>query len=1070
MRSANNILGALGLLLLLFSCQKETEPQATLFKLADTEDIGIDFTNKLVETDSLNILDYLYMYNGGGLSMGDVDNNGLPDLFFCSNQGSNKLYLNQGGLQFTDATATAGVAGNSHWNTGSIMGDFNADGLLDIYVLAVVGINGFEGHNELYINNGDGSFTERAAEFGLDVQAFGTTAGQLDYDGDGDLDLFILNHAVHTEESFGRASIREQRNARTGDLLFRNDGNVYTDVSEEAGIYGGINGYGLGLAIADFNKDGWPDLYIGNDFHEDDYYYINNGDGTFTDRLRDYFGHTSRFSMGSDAADINNDGWPDLISLDMTPEDETVLKSSEGDDTYRTLQLRTKQYGYHYQYTRNMLFLNQADHPYLETALMSGVAATDWSWSALFADYDLDGNQDLFVSNGIPRRPNDLDFIRFVSNNEIQKQMNQSKLVDKQALDLMPSGAVSNYIFRGDGKGGFTNKNGLWAKERPSVSSGTVVGDLDGDGDLDLVTNNLNEPPSFYINQTDPKGGYLNLSLSFTDKNAYGIGAEALAYTTSGMQSRQLFPSRGWQASSQPSLHFGLGGQILDSVRINWPDGSSQLLVGPNAGSHSIRWAPGMEKTTRASVKKGMFKRIDNNLGIDFEHKEDLHTDFDYQKLIPYQVSDRGPAVAVGDFNKDGKDDIYLGGAKDQRSAVYLQGDNNYTLADLPAFVADSLSETVGASFIAIDSNSQWMLALAQGGNHISPSLEILRNTTISNFSNQLEIELDSTQLYNSAVYRLDDGAIFLGNHSAALDYGNIPTSFLYGLEWESDGKIGMVTDAVWDDFNGDGQTDLIVVGEWMAPAFFRNDNGTLKEVQVFDGPLNGLWQTIIPFDMDGDGDQDYLLGNWGLNSKFMASDALPMRMYYDDFDDNGTTETVITTSKDGNYYPLLGLNELSEQMVSLRKRFNAYKDFAGQPIETVMGQGALDNAKLFEVQTLASGFLRNTDNRFNFEPFSGEMQLAPIRAFVIHDFDGDGHEEVLAGGNYFGVIPFHGRFDSFPGALLEADGSSQLANTLGLEVGHRMIRSMEIINVNNQPHLLIVYNNDAVQVYQIEK
>ena len=987
-----------------------------------------------------------------------------------SNQGSNKLYLNQGGLKFADVTQTTGVAGSSDWNTGAIMGDFNGDGMLDIYVLAVVGINGFEGHNELFINNGDGTFSERAAEFGLDVKAFGTTAGQLDYDGDGDLDLFILNHAVHTEESFGRASIREERNPQTGDLLFRNDGGSYTDVSEAAGIYGGINGYGLGLAIADYNKDGWPDLYIGNDFHEDDYYYINNGDGTFSDQLRTYFGHTSRFSMGSDAADINNDGWPDLISLDMTPEDETVLKSSEGDDTYRTLQLRTQQYGYHYQFTRNMLFLNQGDSPYIETALMSGVAATDWSWSALFADYDLDGNQDLFVSNGIPRRPNDLDFIRFVSNAEIQKQMNQSKLVDNQALDLMPSGAVTNYIYQGDGKGGFTNQNGQWAAERPSVSAGTVVGDLDGDGDLDLVTNNLNEPPSFYINQTNPTDGYLNLSLSFTDKNAYGIGAEVLAYTASGMQSRQLFPSRGWQASSQPNLHFGLGGQKLDSIRINWPDGSTQLLDTLSGGNQSISWTPGLAKRTQASKMDGLFTLVEDKLGIDFVHQEDLHTDFDYQKLIPYQVSDRGPAIAIGDFDKDGKEDVYLGGAKDQPSAVYLAGDQSYSLADLPAFVADSLSETVGASFMAIDSNSQWMLGLAQGGNHINPSLEVLRNATIYNFSNKSEIELDSTELYNSAVYRIDDGAVFLGNHSAPLDYGKIPTSFLYGMEWESDGKIGMVTDAVWSDFDADGQTDLIVVGEWMAPTFFRNQDGTLQEVQVLDGPLNGLWQTILPFDMDGDGDQDYLVGNWGLNSKFAASSEQPMNMYYDDFDDNGTTETVIATAKGGTYYPLLGLNELSEQMVSLRKRFNAYKDFAGQPIETVMGKEALDQAKLFQVHTLASGILRNTDNRFKFEPFSDEMQLAPIRAFVAFDFDADGAEEVLAAGNYFGMIPFHGRYDSFPGALLEADGSSQLANRLGLEIGHRAVKGMRIITLNNHHYLLIVNNNDAVQVYQIEK
>jgi len=1076
LRSANNIFAALCLCILLFSCKKETPTSnPSLFDLTEATTLGIDFQNTLVETDSLNILDYLYMYNGGGLAMGDIDGNGFADLYFSANQGQNKLYLNQGDLSFTDATNAAGVAGNSDWNTGAIMGDFNADGLLDIYVLAVVGINGFEGHNELFINKGDGTFSEQAAQYGLDVQAYGTTAGQLDYDGDGDLDLFILNHAVHTEESFGRASIREDRNPRTGDLLFRNDGERYTDVSEEAGIYGGINGYGLGLAIADFNKDGWPDLYIGNDFHEDDYYYLNNGDGTFTDQLRTYFGHTSRFSMGSDAADINNDGWPDLISLDMTPEDEKVLKSSEGDDTYRTLQLRTQQYGYHYQYTRNMLFLNQGGHPYLETALLSGIPSTDWSWSALFADYDLDGNLDLFVSNGIPRRPNDLDFIRFVSNSEIQKQMNQSKLVDQQALELMPSGAVNNYIYQGDGKGGFINKNGEWAAERPSVSAGTVVGDLDGDGDLDLVTNNLNEPPYFYINQTNKAQGYLSIGLKYIPTNPFGLGTEVLAYSGNNMQSRQLFPSRGWQASSEPRIHFGLGDQTqLDSLRINWPDGTSALQTDLGSGAIEIAWTAGLAAVTRPKVNKTLFTKVDGALGINFTHKEDQHTDFDYQKLIPFQVSDRGPAVSLGDFNLDGKEDLYLGGAKNQPSSIYVQDSEGFSKMDVPAIAADSLSETVDASFDTLDANSQWMLGIAQGGNHINPSLAVLRNKGIYKFGAEIEVAHDASDMNNTAVYRIsnieDQPAIFIGNHSVPLDYGNIPPSYVKGVSWEGDGKIGMVTDAVWDDFDADGDLDLIVVGEWMQPTFFSNENGTLTKVSVLEEQLGGLWQTIIPFDMDNDGDQDYLLGNWGLNSKFKASASEPMKMYYDDFDQNGTTETVIAVANDGSYYPLLGMNDLAEQMVGLRKRFNAFKDFAGKPIEVVMGEEALQQATLFEVHTLASGFLRNNNNRFTFEAFSNDMQLAPIRAFVPFDFDGDGAEEVLAAGNYFGVIPFHGRYDAFPGAMLEADGTTKLANRLGIEIEHRTVKAMKVLTVNNQPYLLIVYNNDAVQVYEIGK
>ncbi len=400
------------LLLFLAGCQDG----GSLFDQPGPSRTGIGFVNELQETEELNILDYLYFYNGGGVALGDINGDGLPDVFLSGNQVQNKLYLNKGGLEFEDISDQAGIGGNSSWNTGAVMADVNADGLLDIYVCAVVGINGFTGHNELFINNGDNTFTERAAEFGLDFDTYSSNAAFFDYDGDGDLDMYLLNHAVHTQDSYGRASLRYERQYETGDKLMRNDGGHFTEVSEPAGIFGGINGYGLGLAVSDFNQDGRPDLYIGNDFHEDDYFYVNNGDGTFTDRLREYFGHTSRFSMGSDVADINNDGRPDLISLDMLPEDEFPLKTSEGDDNIQTQRMRTQDYGYYYQFTRNMLFLNQPDGRFMETALMSGVAATDWSWSALFGDYNLDGHQDLFISNGIPKRPNDLDFVRFISN------------------------------------------------------------------------------------------------------------------------------------------------------------------------------------------------------------------------------------------------------------------------------------------------------------------------------------------------------------------------------------------------------------------------------------------------------------------------------------------------------------------------------------------------------------------------------------------------------------------------------------------------------------------------------
>ncbi len=490
--------------------------EGELFKNPTPKETGITFENTLTETDDLNILDYLYFYNGGGVSTGDINNDGLADIFFSGNMVKNKLYLNKGGLKFEDITELAGVAGNSSWNTGTVMGDVNGDGLLDIYVCAVVGINGFDGYNELFINQGNSTFVESAEEYGLDFDSFSSSATFLDYDLDGDLDIYLLNHAVHTQESFGKADLRFKRNYQTGDKLLRNENGKFIDVSEEAGIYGGVNGYGLSVAVSDFNQDGYPDIYVGNDFHEDDYYYLNNGDGTFTEGIKKYFGHTTRFSMGTDVADINHDGWPDILSLDMLPEDETVLKSSEGDDNIQTQKLRIEKFGYHYQFTRNMLHLNQPGSSFAEIALYSGIAATDWSWSGLFGDYDQDGEQDLFISNGIPKRPNDLDFINFASNDQIKKKINNTKLVDQQALDMMPSAKVHNYLFKGTSDLLFEDKSGSWIVNDTLISGATAMADFDNDGDLDLVTNNINSPASLYINKTDGKNNYLKIKLKYT--------------------------------------------------------------------------------------------------------------------------------------------------------------------------------------------------------------------------------------------------------------------------------------------------------------------------------------------------------------------------------------------------------------------------------------------------------------------------------------------------------------------------------------------------------------------------
>lgn len=1066
-------------------CACDNEKQ--LFKKLEVKAAGIDFRNKLTPTDDFNIIDYIYFYNGGGLAVGDINGDDLPDLFFSGNQVKNKLYLNKGNLQFEDISERAGVAGNSSWNTGSVMGDVNGDGLLDIYVCAVVGLKNLTGHNELYINNGNNTFSERSVEYGLDFESYSSSAAFLDYDIDGDLDIFLLNHAVHTPGSFGHARLREQRTYETGGKLLRNDREKFVDVSETANIFGGINGYGLGVAISDFNLDGFPDIYVGNDFHEDDYLYINNGDGSFSENGKQAFTSTSKFSMGNDVADINHDGYPDLISLDMLPQEEAVLKRSVDDENINILKIRTEKYGYNFQFPRNMLQVNQGNGQFIETALMSGVAATDWSWSALFSDFDQDGNQDLFISNGIPRRPNDLDYIKFVSSEQILNTIGATKLMDQRALSLMPSGITQNNIFKGSGGYLFEDKTSEWLPQELTCSAATSLADIDNDGDIDIIINNIDNEPGIYINQTNNSKNYLKIRLKYTKENMLGVGTKVYSYHNGVVQLKEMYTVRGFQASSQPIIHFGYGNTtVIDSVRVIWPDGSSSKLsnIKPNQ-TLVISPEDSTSKHQIRGVKKNhIFNLIDpKNLGLDFEHKEDSYTDFDRLKLLPYQQSDRGPATAIGDLNNDGLSDVFFGGSKHMPSEIFIQVDSGFKRKIFPIIRKDSTKEDIDAVIADFNLDGKADLFIGTGGaDFYNKSAPLLDSYYISGkpgfkLTEIMDYYENASCVEPSDFDRDGDIDLFVGNESVSNDFGKSSKSYL--LINEKDNfqssqqdifeNLGMVTDAIWDDYNKDGWMDLIAVGSWMQPIFLKNNQGIFERDLVFKGKLNGLWQSITSFDIDGDDDMDFVLGNWGLNSRFKASQSDPMLMYYHDFDGNGKAETVIAVEKDGDYYPIDGFDLLAGQMPYLRKKFLSYGSFAGKTIEDIFSKKELEKAVKYEINQLASGYLKNDNGKFAFSQLPIELQVSPIMAQLKYDFDSDGKAELLLGGNYFGVQPFHGRYGSFSGALIKNEEIILLGNSIGLSLINKSVRQMNIISLEkNKRYLIITINNDKVQTYEL--